>query len=316
MKGSRAPTKFRFIDLFAGIGGFRVALEKRGHQCVFSSEIDRHAREAYVANFGEEPGGDITQIKSEDIPEHDVLCAGFPCQAFSLSGKMLGMGDERGRLFFEIVRIARHHRPKVLLLENVKNIVSLDKGRVLGEIRRNLDKAGYALNHYVLNASQFSIPQKRERVYFIGLRKDLSWTSELPKPDGKMLYLKDIIIKGADTAELVIDREYQMTVEKEIKPTPKPVRIGFLNKGGQGERIYSINGHAITLAANSGGVGHRTGLYYVDGEVRRLHIDEAKQVMGFSEDHKVSEGLQGYKQLGNAVIPLMVGTVFDNIRWA
>lgn len=134
----------RFIDLFCGIGGFRVALEARGHKCVFSSDIDSHAREAYRANFGELPSGDIAKIGAADIPTHDVLCGGLPCQAFSISGKQGGMDDPRGRLFFEILRIAKYHQPKVLLLENVKNILSIDNGEVVKTIEQELNRIGYS----------------------------------------------------------------------------------------------------------------------------------------------------------------------------
>jgi len=153
---------YTFIDLFAGIGGFRTALEQRGMKCVFSSEIDEKAKEAYFNNFGETPHGDITEIPEKKIPPHDILCAGFPCQSFSISGSSKGFDDDRGRLFYEIVRIAQYHQPHVLLLENVKNILTIDNGNVIKTIENKLDEIGYTINKHVLNASYFGIPQSRE----------------------------------------------------------------------------------------------------------------------------------------------------------
>lgn len=312
-----------FIDLFAGIGGFRTALERKGLKCVFSSEIDRHARDVYKKNFGEEPAGDITEISEENIPPHDILCAGFPCQSFSISGRQEGLEDNRGRLFYEIVRIAEYHKPRILLLENVRNILTVDKGRVIKIIKKRLNKAGYRVFPKTLNASRFGVPQKRERVYFVCLRKDLAAGYEAPKPTDKPVYLRDILEKSPSASLFVEKRNDISRIDKKkaAQKDLKPVRIGFLNKGGQGERIYSINGHAITLSANGGGVGARAGLYWTPGKngagkpsVRKLSMNERKKLMGFSEAHYVSPGMQGHKQLGNAVIPSMIEAVYDSIR--
>ena len=167
----------RFIDLFCGIGGFRVALEKEGFDCVFSSEIDKHASEVYYKNFRERPEGDICNIPEKAIPPHDILCAGFPCQPFSISGNKRGIQDARGRLFYEILRIAEYHQPYVLMLENVKNIVSIDQGKTLKTMEVKLNDIGYEVNKHVLNASHFGVPQKRERIYFVCIRQDAYLTS-------------------------------------------------------------------------------------------------------------------------------------------
>jgi DNA (cytosine-5)-methyltransferase 1 len=304
---------FKFIDLFSGIGGFRYALEKKGMKCVFSSEIDIKAQEAYFKNFGEKPYGDITEISEKKIPAHDILCAGFPCQSFSISGDMKGLEDNRGRLFYDIVRIAQYHQPHVLLLENVKNILTVDDGKVIQTIETKLDEIGYTLQKHVLNASEFGIPQSRERVYFVGLKKRGKLSYNPPKPTMKKIYLEDILEKKVDEA-LFIDRK-DMVLEREDKEYElAPIRIGHVNKGGQGERIYSEHGHAITLSAYGGGVGARTGLYLVDDRVRKLSINECKILMGYPTDYFVSEGIQGYQQLGNAVIPSMIEHVYDSIK--
>ena len=304
---------YRFIDLFAGIGGFRVALQKLGMKCVFSSEIDEHAQMVYQRNFHDKPRGDICDIKASEIPKHDILCAGFPCQSFSIAGKKSGLDDCRGRLFYEILRVVEYHKPLVLLLENVRNILTVDKGEVLKTIETRLDEVGYSVHYSLLDASDYGIPQSRERVYFSCLRKGSGLGYKKPQPDRKDIFLRDVLDEVIDE-RLIIHRD-DITIEKNGEPPPahKPIRIGHLNKGGQGERIYHPNGHAITLAADSGGVGSRTGLYLIDGVVRRLSISECKRLMGFGINHVTDIGSRGYRQLGNAVIPDMVTRSYDSI---
>lgn len=308
---------YKFIDLFCGIGGFRKALEEKGLECVFSSDIDKNIQEIYQKNFGEKPCGDITEIPEKKIPHHDILCAGFPCQSFSISGKMRGINDSNGRLFYEIIRIAQYHKPQVLLLENVKNILTIDNGKIIKTIEQKLDEIGYQVHWHVLNASLFGIPQARERVYFVCLRKDFEshFVLNYTKPDElyKNIFLEDILDKAVQEDLYVHRNDIIFNIlpkERQLKP----IRVGYLNKGGQGERIYSSLGHSITLSAFGGGVGTRTGLYCVDGKVRRLSINECKKLMGFPTSHIVSSGLRGYQQLGNAVIPQMIGNVYESIK--
>lgn len=161
------PT-FTFIDLFAGIGGIRIPYDELGGKCVFSSEWDRKACQTYFANFGVVPYGDITKIPASMIPHHDLLLAGFPCQAFSIIGKMLGFADTRGTMFFEIERILKVHHTPYIMLENVKQLVGHDKGRTFKVILDHLDKLGYYVKWKVLNALDFGLPQKRERVIIVG----------------------------------------------------------------------------------------------------------------------------------------------------
>lgn len=304
-----------FIDLFSGIGGFRFALEKRGLECVFASDVDEKVNEVYKKNFGDRPHGDITEISEKKIPKHDILCAGFPCQSFSISGNKKGLKDSRGRLFYEIVRIAQYHQPYVLLLENVKHILAIDGGAVIKTIEKKLSEIGYDVFVNVLNSSYFGIPQKRERVYFVGLRKDTKMLYVPPKETRKQIYLKDILEDNPDE-KLFIDRG-DVTIERtDVKYCLKPIRVGFINRGRQGERIYSPKGHAITISAYGGGVGAKTGLYLIDDRIRRLSINECKKLMGYPENFYVSEGSDGYKQLGNSIIPAMVGLVYDSIRVA
>lgn len=310
---------YKFIDLFCGIGGFRVALQKQGMECVFSSDIDKTVQDMYYKNFGEKPFGDITEISEKKIPKHDILCAGFPCQSFSISGKQNGIKDDRGRLFYEIIRIAQYHQPYVLLLENVKNIISIDDGRVMKTIEKKLDEIGYNVHRHILNASHFGVPQSRERVYFVCLRKDTGANFKLrykpPKEINKKIYLENILDNSVPE-KLYINRDDIQIVKTDVDYDLKPIRIGIVNKGGQGERIYSPKGHAITLSAYGGGVGARTGLYMIKDRIRRLSINECKKLMGFSTKHIVSEATQGYQQLGNAVMPNMIENVYESIKVA
>lgn len=165
-----ASPKFTFVDLFAGIGGIRIPFTELGGKCVFSSEWDNAAQISYSYNFGEVPFGDITKINSDSIPKHDVLLAGFPCQAFSIIGKMKGFADTRGTMFFEVARILQHHQPKAILLENVKQLVSHDGGKTFKVILDTLAELGYSVKWKILNALDFGLPQKRERVIIVGFK--------------------------------------------------------------------------------------------------------------------------------------------------
>jgi len=164
-------SNYRFIDLFAGIGGFHIALSSFGAKCIFASELDKFAIDTYIENFNIEPFGDITTIKEQEIPQHEILCAGFPCQAFSISGKQKGFDDIRGSLFFDIARITAFHKPKVVFLENVKNLINHDEGRTLKVIVETLEKLDYTVFSKVLNSSNFGLPQNRERIYIVAFLK-------------------------------------------------------------------------------------------------------------------------------------------------
>jgi DNA (cytosine-5)-methyltransferase 1 len=318
--------KFTFVDLFAGIGGFRIALESFGGKCVFTSEWDKYAAATYKENFGEEPEGDITKIKAKDIQPHDVLCAGFPCQAFSISGKQKGFNDTRGTLFFDICRIAdyRSHRPKVLFLENVKNLASHNGGRTLSTIIRTLNDINYDVFFEVLDSSRFGVAQARKRVYFVCFRKDLSVKSFVfPQSSGKPVGLKDIIEPNSKTKDYIIKRDDIKINKKTVKERSifgdyslKPIRVGTINNGGQGERIYSEYGHAITLSAYGGGAAAKTGAYLINDKIRQLSPRECLRVLGFPEWFKFLKETkvhQAYKQCGNSVVVPVLKAIFEEI---
>lgn len=303
--------KYKFIDLFAGIGGFHYALKSLGANCVFASEWDKHASETYKINFGIEPKGDITQIDENEIPSHDILCGGFPCQAFSISGKQKGFDDTRGTLFFDIARIANHHKPKVLFLENVKNLAKHDDGNTLKTITRTLEKLDYTVFINVFNASNFGLPQNRERVYIVAFNKCInSKNFNFPKPTNESVCLDNILETNPLNAKIIQRNDIQFyknykverTLFGDIKLLNKPIQIGKVNKGGQGERIYHTLGHAITLSAYGGGVGSKTGLYLVEDKIRKLSPRECARAQGFPDTFIYDKTMtQSYKQFGNSV---------------
>lgn len=312
----------RFIDIFAGIGGFRIPLESFGLECVFSSENNKYAQKTYKENFGEIPRGDITQINSDEIPGHDVLCAGFPCQSFSISGKRLGFEDTRGTLFFEVARIAKHHQPKILFLENVKNLIRHNKGETFKIIQETLRELGYDVFHKVLNASDFGVPTARQRVYILGFHHKLKISDfEFPEPKYKFVSLKQFLDSDEKTKKYVINREDVFFKTKHFDSNmfgeypQKPVQIGIINKGGQGERIYHPKGHAITFSANGGGVASKTGAYLINNKIRKLTPAECAKVMGFPEDFVIPvSDAQAYKQFGNTVAIPVVKAIFEEVQ--
>lgn len=309
----------RFIDLFAGIGGFRLALESFGARSVFSSEIDPHAARMYEANFGDSPAGDIRAIDARDIPEHDALLAGFPCQSFSISGNRRALDDSNGALFYEIVRIAKAHRPKFMLLENAANIVVIDSGAALRQIRYELDRIGYRVEVSVLNAADFGIGQNRRRAYFVCMLKSSPLKYRAPTPTYEPIYLRDVLAGVDQPRETVpepIERADISIDPSRDRESLRPVRLGALGRGGQGERIYSVNGVATTQTAYGGGIGAKTGLYHIDGCARRLSVSECKALMGFPAGHEVGAGSRAYNRLGNAIIPEMARLVFAGVARA
>jgi DNA (cytosine-5)-methyltransferase 1 len=198
--------KFKFIDLFAGIGGFHLALEKLGGECVFASEIDKKAQDVYEDNFNLRPKGDITKIDEKDIPSHDVLCAGFPCQPFSHAGFQKGMNETRGTLFFDIMRIIKHHKPKYLILENVQNLVKHDEGNTWKVISENIKEAGYIIPNepIIISPHNLGIPQHRKRVVILAQRKDLQNIKEISfeELNKKEYGIEDILQKDNEIKNL------------------------------------------------------------------------------------------------------------------
>jgi DNA (cytosine-5)-methyltransferase 1 len=296
--GNRENHKFRFIDLFAGIGGIRLALERVGGKCVFSSEWDSEAAKSYQAFFGEKPAGDITKIPASEIPDHDVLAAGFPCQAFSIIGEMKGFGDTRGTLFFEIERILLAKQPRAFLLENVKNLVSHDKGRTLKTILEHLKQIGYYVHWRILNALDFNLPQKRERIIMVGFKENHPF--EWPRPQPLTKTLADLL----EPDEVVhkkhfASEKFRLSVKKRLKEKvlpPKPW-ICHENKAGN----ISPLPYACALRA---GASYN---YLLVNGIRRLTPRENLRLQGFPENFpQVVSDAAIRKQCGNSVpIPMI-----------
>jgi len=320
-------SNYNFIDLFAGIGGFRLALESFGGKCVFTSEWDKHCQNIYEINYGERPLGDITKIKEKTIPNHDILCAGFPCQAFSISGKQRGFEDTRGTLFFDIARIVKYHKPKLLILENVKNFEKHDSGKTLDKVIKTLSSLGYLIKYKVLNASRFGVPQSRKRIFIICVSKRFRHNFkkfEIPESNKEYSNLNNLLISDDEVDKKCFSREFDVKhlIEKEnsIKPNlfglynQKPIRIGTINKGGQGERIYSTKGHSITLSAYGGGVFSKTGGYLINNKVRKLDPRECARVTGFPDSYILDDNIhQNWKQFGNSVVVNVVQEIIKRL---
>lgn len=301
----RFLTGTTFVDLFAGLGGFRLALESFGGKCVFSSDFDKNVAEVYEKNFGEKPAGDITKIDATDIPKHDILCAGFPCQPFSISGKQAGFEDTRGTLFFDVARIAKHHKPKLIFLENVRNFEVHDNGKTLATVKTTLQDLGYTVQYRVLNASYYGVPHARKRLYILAFRNDInSGKFQFPKIPAGNITVADILEKSNEELRLNVD--YELLPNYEIIAATKqkaPIKIGQIGLGRQGERIYHIAGHSITLASSGGGLGGKTGIYLIDDHIRTLSSRESARLCGFPEWYQPHERLSmSRKQFGNTVV--------------
>ena len=298
---------YKFIDLFAGIGGFHLALSSYGAECVYSNEWDKYAASVYKENFGITPEGDITKVDASTIPDHDILCAGFPCQAFSISGKKLGFEDSRGTLFFDVARIVKEKQPKVVFMENVKNFASHDNGNTLQVVKNTMEDLGYTFYQRVLNALDYGIPQKRERIYMVCFRNDININEfNFPMALPPTKHVEDFLIEEDKIPNELYSTRTDL-IWNGIKDTEynemKSIRLGIVNKGGQGERIYSTKGIAITLSAYGGGVFAKTGGYLINGKIRKLHTRECARLMGFPDSYKICKSTsQAYKQFGNSVV--------------
>lgn len=324
---------FKFIDLFAGIGGIRLPFQELGGECVFSSEWDKFSKKTYAMNFGELPSGDITKIRSDEIPDHDVLLAGFPCQAFSQAGLRKGFMDTRGTLFFEIQRILSHKRPKMFLLENVKQLRGHDKGKTLstilsilrgesrvdipndipisGEARKSLsNKLNYCVDYRVLRANNFGVPQNRERIYLLGFDREQFQNIDIDS------ILDDIFIKLeafslesklGDVLENNASVDPKFTISDRLLAGHKRRRVEHKKKGnGFGYSVFDRESpYCNTISAR----------YYKDGSEilinqddigknpRKLTPRECARIQGFPEDFRVDSvsNNQIYKQFGNSV---------------
>lgn len=309
--------KFKFIDLFAGIGGIRLAYQNLGGKCVFSSEWNKFAKKTYEANFGEIPFGDITKIEAREIPDHDILLAGFPCQPFSIAGvskkKSLGrqhgfLDKTQGTLFFDVARIIEYKKPKAFMLENVKNLVSHDKGNTFKVIKSTLEELGYSVHYKVLNGSHF-VPQNRERIIITGFRKDIFYDKEnfhFPELPERENVFKDILDKEVNDKYTLSDNLWNYLQAYKEKHRKKGNGFGF--------GMTDLSGISRTLSAR----------YYKDGSEilipqkgknpRRLTPRECARLQGFPESFKIPvSDTQGYRQFGNSVTVPLIQLVAEQV---
>lgn len=297
--------KFKFIDLFAGIGGIRLGFEVHGGQCVFSSEWDSFAQDTYEANFGERPAGDITKIDPNEIPNHDILLGGFPCQAFSICGDQKGFSDTRGTLFFNIEEILRIKKPYAFMLENVKNIKSHDKGRTFKIILEHLDNLGYFVHHTILNSLDFGVPQKRERTIIVGFKENLDFN--FPKPLGVKPNLRDILEddENIDKQYFVSEKIRKKRMEK-VKPNYPIPSIWHENKSG------NISALEYSCALRAGASYN----YLVVNGIRRPTARELLRLQGFPDTFKiVVPYTQIRKQAGNSVtVPVIKAVAGEMLK--
>ena len=284
----------------------RIPFEKLGGTCVFSSEWDKHAQQTYAHNFGEIPAGDITQINEVDIPDHDILLAGFPCQPFSIIGDKQGFQDTRGTLFFDIARILKRKQPTAFLLENVKQLLTHDKGRTFAVIEEQLSQLGYTAYHKVLNALDFGLPQKRERIFIVGFREPIAF--EFPKSVGAYKPLLEILEsdEGIEPS-LFASARIQESRREKCKGTPFFPSMWHENKGGN----ISVLPFSCALRANA------SYNYLLVNGVRRLSSRELLRLQGFPEDFEIMGNMmQVRKQTGNSVAVPVVHAIAEEMLQA
>lgn len=304
-------SEIKCIDLFAGIGGVRLGFQsafKDNIACVFSSEIDKFAVKTYSNNYGDIPSGDITKIDEKDIPAHDIIMAGFPCQAFSMAGLRKGFEDTRGTLFFEVARIANYHKPKVIFLENVKGLINHDKGNTFTNIKNVLREMGYKIFFKVLNAKDFGVPQNRERIYIVCF-KDNNIDFKFPEPPKFITSVGTILEKEVHPKYTLSDKLWQGHQRRKEE---------HKNKGnGFGYSLFNeMSEYTSTISAR----------YYKDGSEilinqgnnlnpRKITPREASRLQGFPDGFKiVVSDVQAYKQFGNSVSVPVIQAIAQNIK--
>lgn len=320
---------YKSIDLFAGIGGIRLGFDQafgNDIETVFVSEWDKKAQETYIANFGEKPKifGDITKINEIDIPIHDILLAGFPCQAFSLAGQKKGFEDTRGTLFFDVARIVEFHKPKVVFCENVKNLVNHDRGKTFKIIKNTLNDLGYRVFYKVINSKDFGVPQNRERIYIVAFRNDIAPSDFVfPQKTDDTKVIKDIVEEKEVSSKYYLSTAYLASLKRH--------KERHVSKGnGFGYEIRELD--SVAGAIVCGGMGRERNLIiderltdftpvtHIKGEVNREYIRkmtprEWARLQGFPNDFKlVVADTHLYKQFGNSVTVPVIKAIAENIK--
>ena len=297
IENNQTTSTYKFIDLFAGVGGIRLGFEeifKNQSSFVFASEIDKFAQQTYASNYGHLPSGDITKIKPQEIPNFDILLAGFPCQPFSNAGLKKGFEDTRGTLFFDIAQIAKYHKPQVLFLENVKGFRNHDKGNTFKVVKETLEELGYKIFSEVLNARDFGVPQNRERIYIIAFL-DHSIEFTFPKPIGKSVKLGDILENEVDKKYTISDKLWAGHQRRKLEHKKKGNGFGY-------SMFNEESKYTSTISARYYKDGSEILIEQKDKNPRKLSPREAGRLQGFPDDFKIIvSDTQAYKQFGNSV---------------
>jgi DNA (cytosine-5)-methyltransferase 1 len=303
-----ARKKYKFIDLFAGVGGIRIAFERNNCKCVFSSEWDEHSQKTYQANFGEKPHGDITQIAEKDIPDHNILTGGFPCQPFSTIGKREGFKHPtQGTLFFDIVRILKKKKPEAFLLENVKGLVNHDKGNTFKQIVKTLkEELNYSVEFKVLDSADYGVPQHRKRIYIVGFSESTAkakgFSFDWPEKDKKKVGIGQFVERHPEGYAI-----------------SNHLQGSYIYKKDDGRpQVIDENSdiQVKTLVSTYHKIQRLTGTFVKDGKtgLRLLSENECKAVMGFPSDFKFPVSrTQMYRQMGNSVAIPIVGKIAKEI---
>ena len=306
-------TAYKTIDLFAGVGGIRRGFHaafKEDIEFVFSSEIDKNAQKTYHLNYNEVPHGDITQIKEQEVPRHDIILAGFPCQAFSVAGYRKGFEDTRGTLFFDVMRIAKYHKPRVIFLENVKGFVGHDGGKTFKIVKKTLNDMGYQVHTKVINSKDFAVAQNRERIYIVAI-KNAKKPFEFPKN-----------LQNNSTIQDFLEKDISDSFYYEGKPLYEKIKDDIKRK----DRVYqwrrqyvreNKSGVCPTLTANMGTGGHNVPIIKDDKGIRKLTPKECINLQGFDSSFKFPKDLalsHQYKQAGNSVTVTVIEEIAKKIR--
>jgi DNA (cytosine-5)-methyltransferase 1 len=301
----------RYADLFCGLGAFHAAFDALddGYECVFACDIDDRVRRIYHDNHGIEPHGDINTIDIDAMPDFDILCAGFPCQPFSIAGKKEGFGDQvKGNLFYKILDIIDAKQPQKVILENVKNLHTIHNGETFKIIVESLEDRGYKVAYKVLDSKYYGSPQSRQRIYII-CDKDTKY---------KFRSVNRPIVPVSTIIDHTVDTFFEYAEKYTLQPGKGRMKYILVNKqtgkgGRQGERVYSIDDYGPTICASSGGPGSKTGLYEIDGKIRKLTIKEALQMSGFSPEYRYQPKDNMLFYIGNSIVVNVLKELLQDI---
>ena len=320
----------KYIDLFCGLGAFHYAFnllqtKHLKYECVFACDIADNVRKIYNENYGILPEGDINKVDLETLPDFDVLCAGFPCQPFSIAGKKEGFEDKvKGNLFYAILKVIDKKNPNTIVLENVKNLLTINNGETFNIIIKELEKRDYIISYKVIDSKFYNSPQSRKRLFIIGskIRK-----YEFPMDPTSSTIPVSTILDSTETKFVNYENKYRLEASTPVARDRNRNNCNMIyklinkktnNGGRQGERIYSINSCGPTICASSGGPGAKTGLYYINEKIRRLNVKEGLRMFGFAESHKwniIVKDEEMLFYLGNSIVVNVLTTILPNLSF-